>query len=335
MLGPGALTTHLADLGADVIKVEPPQGDYGRRMTWPIVEGVSLLFLHVSRGKRSVVLDLRTEAGCDAFRELVRDADAVVEGDAARWSRPARARLRAAARGQPEDRVRDDLGLRHDRVRTATCRATASRTTCGPASCSRPSTEDGFAVHARARVDRHPRRAAVRRARSARRASLRARETGEGCQLEIAQSDAAAAMDWLRSETWKAYERPGVGGHRERSRQLRAPRTRHRGHGGRRPLPVLRVEGRPRAVHGVGAGVLEELLRRRRPARSVRAVARLAVRRPRARQHRAPRDPARHLRDAHVGRVARVRAASTTRRSRRRTRRRRCSTTRSSTTASR
>jgi crotonobetainyl-CoA:carnitine CoA-transferase CaiB-like acyl-CoA transferase len=37
---------------------------------------------------------------------------------------------------------------------------------------------------------------------------LRARATGEGCQLEIAQSDAAAAIDWLRSETWRAYERP-------------------------------------------------------------------------------------------------------------------------------
>jgi len=37
---------------------------------------------------------------------------------------------------------------------------------------------------------------------------LRARETGEGCQLDIAQSDAAAAVDWLRSETWRAYERP-------------------------------------------------------------------------------------------------------------------------------
>ena len=102
MLGPGALTTHLADLGADVIKVEPPQGDYGRRMTWPIVEGVSLLFLHVSRGKRSVVLDLRTEAGEDAFRELVRGADAVVEG-----MRPGGLDRRglgfdATARGQPE-----------------------------------------------------------------------------------------------------------------------------------------------------------------------------------------------------------------------------------------
>ena len=60
MLGPGAITTHLADLGADVIKVEPPQGDYIRQMTWPIVEGTSLMHLHISRGKRSIVLDLRT-----------------------------------------------------------------------------------------------------------------------------------------------------------------------------------------------------------------------------------------------------------------------------------
>ena len=39
-------------------------------------------------------------------------------------------------------------------------------------------------------------------------AVLRARTTGEGSFLEVAQSDAAAAMDWYRSETWKAYERP-------------------------------------------------------------------------------------------------------------------------------
>jgi crotonobetainyl-CoA:carnitine CoA-transferase CaiB-like acyl-CoA transferase len=39
-------------------------------------------------------------------------------------------------------------------------------------------------------------------------AVLRAKTTGEGSFLEIAQSDAAAAMDWYRSETWKAYERP-------------------------------------------------------------------------------------------------------------------------------
>src|SRR5206468_4734248 len=79
MLGPGAVTTHLADLGADVIKVEPPSGDYVREMTWPIVEGVSLMHLHVNRAKRSVVLDLKTDGGKQAFLDLVAGADVVVE----------------------------------------------------------------------------------------------------------------------------------------------------------------------------------------------------------------------------------------------------------------
>src|SRR3954466_3057290 len=79
MLGPGAITTHLADLGADIIKVESPQGDYVRQMTWPIVTGVSLIHLHISRGKRSIVLDLRTPEGVVTFLDLVRDADVVIE----------------------------------------------------------------------------------------------------------------------------------------------------------------------------------------------------------------------------------------------------------------
>jgi len=79
LLGPAAITTHLADMGADVIKVEPPAGDYIREMTWPIVEGVSLMHLHVNRGKKSITLDLRSDGGQAVFRDLVRDADAVVE----------------------------------------------------------------------------------------------------------------------------------------------------------------------------------------------------------------------------------------------------------------
>jgi len=55
----------------------------------------------------------------------------------------------------------------------------------------------------------------------------KARSTGEGCQLEIAQSDAAAAMDWLRSETWRAYERPEdeVTGNQADGYERRAPGT--------------------------------------------------------------------------------------------------------------
>ena len=158
MLGPGALTTNLADLGADVIKVEPPQGDYGRQMTWPIVNGVSLLFLHISRGKRSVVLDLRTDAGRETFLELVRDADAVVEAMRPGRARAPRPRLRGAARGQPEDRVRDDLRLRHDRPvpRHAEPRHRVRRVGRDRGAQGR---RQRRRVHARARVDRHQRRA--------------------------------------------------------------------------------------------------------------------------------------------------------------------------------
>jgi crotonobetainyl-CoA:carnitine CoA-transferase CaiB-like acyl-CoA transferase len=79
MLGSGAVSTPLADLGAEVIKVEPPSGDYIRQMSWPIVDGDSLLHLHISRGKRSIVLDLTTAEGRATFLDLVTVADAVVE----------------------------------------------------------------------------------------------------------------------------------------------------------------------------------------------------------------------------------------------------------------
>src|SRR3954464_742596 len=79
MLGPGALGTHLADLGAEVIKVEPPSGDYVRRMTWPIVEGVSLMHLHVNRGKPTIAIDRKTPEGVELFEALVGASDVVVE----------------------------------------------------------------------------------------------------------------------------------------------------------------------------------------------------------------------------------------------------------------
>ena len=79
---PGAYCTLLlADLGADVIKVEEPgRGDYMRWMG-PVVGDQSALFNALNRNKRSVVLDLKSERGRDAFLKLAATADAVVEGN--------------------------------------------------------------------------------------------------------------------------------------------------------------------------------------------------------------------------------------------------------------
>jgi crotonobetainyl-CoA:carnitine CoA-transferase CaiB-like acyl-CoA transferase len=73
-------TMLLADLGADVIKVESPAGDDTRRWVPPVSEdGVSTYYLAINRNKRSVALDLRDEADLAAARELARRADVFVE----------------------------------------------------------------------------------------------------------------------------------------------------------------------------------------------------------------------------------------------------------------
>ena len=74
--GPFA-TMLLADLGADVIKVEPPAGDQWRRYD-PFEEGESRHFYALNRGKRSVVLNLKTEEGRAKSHELIAGADALV-----------------------------------------------------------------------------------------------------------------------------------------------------------------------------------------------------------------------------------------------------------------
>jgi len=225
MLGPGAITTHLADLGAEVIKVEPPTGDYIRQMTWPIVDGVSLMHWHISRGKRSITLDLRTPEGADIFRELVKDADAVIEAM------------------RPGGLARRGLGfedLRTINPAIVFCTISGYGMT-GPykdmpshgiaydswAGLVAPETDDeGFCY-----IPEHPstgiHAGPLFGALGVLAGITRARATGIGSQMEIAQSDASAAMDWLRSETWKAYERPEdiVTGNRSDNYERRAPGT--------------------------------------------------------------------------------------------------------------
>ena len=72
------LTMMMADHGADVIKVEPPSGEPVREVGLKQA-GVSTWFRNTHRGKRCIVLDLKSEAGKQAFARLVERADVVVE----------------------------------------------------------------------------------------------------------------------------------------------------------------------------------------------------------------------------------------------------------------
>ncbi len=79
LAGPLAAMT-LGDLGADVIKVEPPPGDETRTWQPPIdAEGRSTYFLTVNRNKRSLALDLKDEGDLALAKELTRRADVLIE----------------------------------------------------------------------------------------------------------------------------------------------------------------------------------------------------------------------------------------------------------------
>lgn len=73
------LTMMMADQGAEVIKVEPATGDPARTQG-PFANGQSIWFANLNRGKHSVVLDLKAEAGRAALTDLIRGADVFVEG---------------------------------------------------------------------------------------------------------------------------------------------------------------------------------------------------------------------------------------------------------------
>ena len=78
LAGPYA-TMLLADLGAEVVKVESPGGDDTRTWSPPVRDGVSTYYLGVNRNKRSVALDLKDDDDVAAARELARRADVLVE----------------------------------------------------------------------------------------------------------------------------------------------------------------------------------------------------------------------------------------------------------------
>ena len=78
---PGAVCTMLLrDLGAEIIKIEDPNGgDYARWMP-PLIDGQGAFFRASNRGKKSVVIDLKAEAGKAVLHRLVETADVLIEG---------------------------------------------------------------------------------------------------------------------------------------------------------------------------------------------------------------------------------------------------------------
>jgi crotonobetainyl-CoA:carnitine CoA-transferase CaiB-like acyl-CoA transferase len=73
------LSLMMADQGAEVIKVEPAAGDPARTQA-PFENGQSVWFANLNRGKTSLVLDLKSEAGKETLRDLIRSSDVFLEG---------------------------------------------------------------------------------------------------------------------------------------------------------------------------------------------------------------------------------------------------------------
>ncbi len=207
LLGPAAITSHLVDFGAEVIKVEAPSGDYVRQMTWPMIDDISLLHLHLNRGKQSLVLDLKVPEAVQVFEALVRESHVVIEA-----MRP----------GFLEKRGLGYARLRELNPAIVMCTISGYGAT-GPyrdlpshgiaydawAGTLQPVIDDdGFARipdQANIGITAGPAFGAI----GILAALVRAQKTGEGANMEIAQSDAAAYFDWYRIETWKGYdERP-------------------------------------------------------------------------------------------------------------------------------
>lgn len=72
-------TMVLGDLGADIIKVEPPEGDETRGWGPPFAGGESAYYLCVNRNKRGMVVNLKTDEGCEILRNLAIQSDVLVE----------------------------------------------------------------------------------------------------------------------------------------------------------------------------------------------------------------------------------------------------------------
>ena len=302
-------------------------------MTWPMVNDISLMHLHINRGKHSLVLDLKVPEAIQVFEELVRESHVVIEA-----MRP----------GFLEKRGLGYARLRELNPAIVMCTISGYGAT-GPyrdlpshgiaydawAGTLQPVVDDeGFCRipdQANIGITAGPAFGAI----GILAALVRAQKTGEGANMEIAQSDAAAYFDWYRIETWKGYdERPDteVTGNPSDDYERRAPGLGGMWEGVRYQYyeasdgHILFMASEQAFWKNFCEGVDRMDLFEKWPGQ--------AHRRSRPRQHRAPGDPARHLQDAHDQRVDRSSPTSTTPRSPRPTPRAACARIRSSRTGS-
>ncbi len=211
ILGPGAVGGFLVDLGAHVTKIEGPSGDYVRQMTWPIIntrdEGpLSLMHLHLNRGKSFETIDLKTDDGKARFAAMVPEHDVIIEG-----MRPG---------------FLDKIGFGFEQLkilnpRIVVCSISGYGAT-GPyrnlpshgvaydtwSGSVQPQLDElGFCTTPdtpNIGITAGPAFAALGICA----ALVRARTTGQPACMEIAQSDASAYFDWYRIESERAYTRP-------------------------------------------------------------------------------------------------------------------------------
>jgi crotonobetainyl-CoA:carnitine CoA-transferase CaiB-like acyl-CoA transferase len=191
-LVPGSLATRrLADLGADVVKIEEPgRGDYSRTIP-PLVDGQGVIHHVLNRGKRSVALDMKTPAGMDAVRELTRAADVIVE-----VSRP----------GRLAEIGLDLHALRAERPKLVVCRITGFGQTGSLAAlpshgmnteayggCLNSENRDGK-PHISSRVAIGIEVGGINAASAILAALFRAERTGVGAELDVSCWDAAVDM---------------------------------------------------------------------------------------------------------------------------------------------
>ncbi|CAM5340811.1 L-carnitine dehydratase/bile acid-inducible protein F OS=Tsukamurella paurometabola (strain ATCC 8368/ DSM / CCUG 35730 / CIP 100753 / JCM 10117 / KCTC 9821 / NBRC 16120 / NCIMB 702349 / NCTC 13040) OX=521096 GN=Tpau_2228 PE=4 SV=1 [Tsukamurella paurometabola] len=180
----------LADLGADVIKVEPPGGDLLRHVFGALAPGFSPPFVQLNRGKRSVTADMDAEDDRTFVAELARDADVLVLGyppsAVARWgldegylNAPHLIYCRITGFGA-------DTVYRDQPAHGLTMAAVAGAT-CGGADAGGVSGDGTAAVAVAHAAVEHVTAALVRRA-----------STGQGCSLDVSGAEAMLAADVMR-----------------------------------------------------------------------------------------------------------------------------------------